>query len=92
MQRRERGGSYHSIFDSFDHYVKFGDPDFSYGIALAQTAGCSTLRLSEADVLPFEFDRFISTVETYLDEVTGLAETMRTDPERQNQLLRDGIY
>ena len=31
------GGSYHSIFDSFDHYVRFGDPSFAYGIALAQT-------------------------------------------------------
>jgi N-acetylated-alpha-linked acidic dipeptidase len=22
------GGSYHSIFDSFDHYTRFGDPKF----------------------------------------------------------------
>ena len=86
------GGSYHSIFDSFDHYEQFGDPDFAYGIALAQTAGRAILRLSEADVLPFEFDRFTSTVEAYLDEVTTLTETMRDDTDRQNRLLRDGTY
>ena len=27
------GGSYHSIYDSFDHYTRFVDPQFDYGIA-----------------------------------------------------------
>ena len=31
------GGSYHSIYDSFDHYVRFGDPTFAYGVTLAWT-------------------------------------------------------
>ena len=43
-------------------------------------------------MLPFEFDRFTSTVEAYLDEVTTLIETMRDDTDRQNRLLRDGTY
>ena len=50
------GGSYHSIYDSFDHYTRFGDPNFDYGIALAKTTGRLVLRLANADVLPFEFD------------------------------------
>ncbi|MDQ3374123.1 MAG: M28 family peptidase, partial [Acidobacteriota bacterium] len=29
------GGSYHSVYDSFDHYTRFGDTNFDYGIALA---------------------------------------------------------
>ncbi len=33
------GGSYHSIYDSFDHYTRFGDPDFAYGITLVKVAG-----------------------------------------------------
>jgi N-acetylated-alpha-linked acidic dipeptidase len=33
----ETSGVYHSVYDSFDHYTRFGDPDFAYGIALAQT-------------------------------------------------------
>ncbi|HEX8685194.1 MAG TPA: M28 family peptidase, partial [Pyrinomonadaceae bacterium] len=26
------GGSYHSVYDSFDHYTRFGDPGFDYGV------------------------------------------------------------
>src|SRR4051794_11589464 len=33
------GGSYHSVYDSFDHYTRFGDPNFDYGIAQAKTTG-----------------------------------------------------
>src|SRR5262249_6124074 len=29
----DQGGVYHSNYDSFDHYVRFGDPGFVYGIA-----------------------------------------------------------
>ena len=86
------GGSYHSIFDSFDHYTRFADTDFSYGVALAQTTGRAVLRLAEADVLPFEFARFASTVETYLDQVTDLVETMRDDTQRQNRLVQNASY
>ena len=86
------GGSYHSIFDSFDHYTRFVDPDFAYGVALAKTAGRTVLRLSEADVLPFEFANFAATVERYLTEVTELADTMRADTTRRNQLVDEGAY
>ncbi len=58
------GGSYHSIYDSFDHYTRFGDPNFAYGIALAKVCGHATLRLANADVLPFEFTNFADTVKS----------------------------
>src|SRR5262249_31386773 len=45
-----QGGSYHSIFDSFDHYTRFIDPDFTYGVALAKVGGRTVLRLADADV------------------------------------------
>ena len=48
------GGSYHSIFDSIDHYTRFGDPTFEYGIALAKVGGRTVLRLANADLLPFD--------------------------------------
>ena len=86
------GGSYHSIFDSFDHYVRFGDPSFAYGIALAQTAGRAMLRLAEADVLPFQFVPFGDTVGRYVDEVVALTDTMRDDTARVTRLIRDGRY
>ena len=86
------GGEYHTIFDSFDHFTRFKDPDFAYGIVLAQTMGRAVLRLANADVLPFEFQNFSNTVAKYQTEVKQLAETMRTDTERQTRLLAEKRY
>ncbi len=83
------GGSYHSIYDSFDHYLRFGDPKFDYGIAQAKTNGRLMLRLANADVLPFEFTTFANTMSRYVDELTKLAETTRRDIEEQNRLISD---
>ena len=83
------GGEYHSIFDSFDDFTRFKDPTFAYGVALAQTMGRCTLRLADADVLPFEFQNLSNTVAKYGTEVKQLAETMRTDTEKQAKLLAE---
>ncbi len=85
------GGSYHSIYDSFDHYTRFGDPKFEYGIALAQTTGRAVLRLADADVLPFEFTNFSETVAKYAKEVSKLADDMREETEEQNRKIREKI-
>jgi len=87
-----RGGSYHSMFDSFDHYTRFGDPGFVYGVALAKTAGRTTLRFANADVLPFQFGSFAENVSRYLEEVTELADEMREKTERENRLIRERMY
>ncbi len=86
------GGSYHSIFDSFDHYTRFGDPTFEYGIMLAKTGGRATLRLAEADVLPYRFTSLSEAIDRYLGEVAELADRMRTDTERQHRLLDTRAY
>ncbi|MGI8555726.1 MAG: transferrin receptor-like dimerization domain-containing protein, partial [Pyrinomonadaceae bacterium] len=84
------GGSYHSIYDSFDHYTRFGDPNFEYGVALSKTAGRMVLRMADADVLPFEFTDFADTVGNYVKEVMTLADTMREDTTRMNRMISDG--
>lgn len=86
------GGSYHSIFDSFDYYTRFGDPGFAYGIALAQTAGRATLRLANADALPFTFSGFTDNVGRYVKEVEKLADEMREQTRRKNRLLEARAY
>ncbi|HKX27072.1 MAG TPA: M28 family peptidase, partial [Blastocatellia bacterium] len=45
-------GVYHSIYDSYDHFTRFVDPNFDYGITLAQTTGRAVLRSASADTLP----------------------------------------
>ncbi|HKY54444.1 MAG TPA: transferrin receptor-like dimerization domain-containing protein, partial [Anaerolineales bacterium] len=86
------GGEYHSIYDSYDHYVRFKDPKFVYGIVLVKTAGRATLRLANADVLPFDFQAFHSTVTGYLNEVMLLLENMREATEVENRLINNKDY
>lgn len=86
------GGSYHSIYDSFDHYTRFGDPGFAYGIALAKVCGHATLRLANADTLPFEFTNFAETIGVYANEVMRLADTMRDETKAQNYNLALGLW
>lgn len=86
------GGSYHSVYDSFDHYTRFGDPNFDYGVTQAKTTGRMVLRLANADVLPFELTTFAETMSRYLDELAKLADTMRRDIDHRNRLLRERAY
>jgi N-acetylated-alpha-linked acidic dipeptidase len=78
------GGSYHSVYDSFVHYTRFGDPNFDYGIALSRTAGRIVLRLANADVLPLSFNNLSNTVEKYVKEVMKLTDDMREATVQKN--------
>lgn len=86
------GGEYHSIYDSYDDYVRFKDPGFRYGIALAQVAGRTTLRMANAELLPFEFKHLSKTLDGYLDEVMKLAEALRDKTKKENRLIQEGLY
>jgi len=85
------GGSYHSIYDSFDHYSRFGDPGFAYGVALAKVCGHAVLRLANADSLPFEFTNFAETVNRYANEVMRLADMMRDETRAMNDQINNGM-
>ena len=43
-------GVYHSAYDSFDHFRRFVDPTFEYGVALAKVAGRLMLRAAQARI------------------------------------------
>lgn len=88
----DEGGEYHSIYDSYDNYVRFKDTDFKYGVALAQTAGRSVLRLADAEVLPFEFSNLQKTVSKYVAEVSQLSDQLRESYTVENRLIKEGKY
>ncbi|MGH8219112.1 MAG: transferrin receptor-like dimerization domain-containing protein [Steroidobacteraceae bacterium] len=83
----EQQGVYHSRYDSFDHYVRFGDPDFAYGVALAKVGGHLMLRMADSDVLPLEFGGFAEAVDRYREELHRLASSERERSENLTQLL-----
>jgi N-acetylated-alpha-linked acidic dipeptidase len=88
----QEGGIYHSTYDSFDHFIRFGDPKFEYGVALAQTAGRLTLRAADADVLPMRMSDLADTVWHYVTEVEKLADTERDDALALKKLVDSGAF
>ena len=88
----DQGGVYHSVYDSFDHYVRFGDPGFAYGIAEAQTAGRIVLRMANASVLPMQFGGFAETVEGYLQELHKMVDNKREQAEQLAKLIDQNAF
>ena len=86
------GGEYHSIYDSYDMFKKFKDPGFQYEVVIAKTAGRVTLRLANADVLPFNYHDFYTTVNEYATEMMKNMEEMRTSTELKNQMIKEKYY
>lgn len=87
----ETAGVYHSAYDSFDHYSRFGDPGFVYGVALAQVAGRIVTRVADADVLPHATVDFAEAVERYTDELHKKTDTMRDRTEWQHRVLNEKL-
>jgi N-acetylated-alpha-linked acidic dipeptidase len=81
------GGVYHSNYDSFDHFVRFGDPGFVYGVAEAKTIGRLVLRIANAGVLPMEFGSFADAIGGYVKELHDLADSKRKQVDALTKLL-----
>ncbi len=71
-------GVYHSIYDSYDHFSKYMDPGFVYGVAQAAVVGTLALRMADAPVVPFSFSdaaaayrRFATAVVAHADASLG---------------------
>ncbi|MBI2518322.1 MAG: M28 family peptidase [Opitutae bacterium] len=88
----QQDGVYHSIYDSFDHYDRFGDPGYHYGVALAQVIGRAMLRTADADVLPLQFKDTAATIGRYTTEVHKLLDALRSATEQKNKLLEQNAY
>jgi N-acetylated-alpha-linked acidic dipeptidase len=88
----DQDGVYHSNYDSFDHYVRFGDPTFAYGVAEAQTVGHVILRVAAAPVLPLEFTGFADTMRDYVEDLHKLLDERRTRAAELTPLLDQNAY
>ena len=86
------GGSYHTLYDTYEHYTRFHDPEFAYGVTLAKVNGRALLRFANADVLPFEFNAFAADMKKAVEELEKFADDMRAETVRVNGLLEDGRF
>jgi len=85
-------GIYHSIYDDFYWYTHFSDTDFVYGRALSQTIGTSVMRLSDAEVLPYDFVDFADTVQKYTKDLEKLLADKQEEIRERNQELDEGVF
>jgi N-acetylated-alpha-linked acidic dipeptidase len=86
------GGIYHSVYDDFYWFMHFSDTDFVYARALAQTGGTAMMRLTDAELLPFNFANFATAIKTYVDELHRLATDERDKIVERNRAIEDGVF
>ena len=67
-------GVYHSVFDNFAWFKKFGDPDFTYEQEMARVFGLEVVRMAGADVLPYDYEEYGKEIAVYLDAARKRAE------------------
>jgi len=78
-------GVYHSVFDNFAWFKKFGDPDFTYEQEMARVFGLEAVRMADADVLPYDYEEYAKEVGVYLD-----AARLRADSKFGERVLDFG--
>jgi N-acetylated-alpha-linked acidic dipeptidase len=85
-------GVYHSAYDSFDHFRRFVDPKFEYGVTLAKVAGRIMLRAAQADLIPVRESDFAASIAGFADELHKLADSMRAKTGELTKLLDDDSF
>ena len=86
------GGSYHTLYDTYEHHTTWNDPGLIYGETLPKVTGRATLRLANAQRLPFEFTALADNIALYVSELEELAETMRDATAKNSELINSGAY
>ena len=86
------GGSYHSLYDTYEHYKRFSDGKFIYGTTLSKVNGRLVLRLSEADILPFRFVNMVDNIGKFVEQNKKLSEDIRKSTKSLNDLLDNNDF
>jgi len=69
-------GVYHSVFDNFNWYKKFGDPDFTINTQMARVLGIEVLHMADVDILPFDNKGYGDAIQSYLKSAKQRAEKL----------------
>jgi N-acetylated-alpha-linked acidic dipeptidase len=68
-----RSGIYHSNYDNFAWFERFGDHEWVFGPMLARADGLLALRLANADVLPYDVERYATDTRTHVETLLAVA-------------------
>lgn len=69
-------GVYHSAFDNFAWFKKFGDPTFAYEQQMARLLGLEAMHMASADVLPYDYELYGREISAYIEAAQARAEKM----------------
>jgi len=67
-------GVYHSAFDNFNWFKKFGDPNFAYEQQMARVFGIQAIRMADTDVLPYDYETYGKEIGNYIEAARKKAE------------------
>ncbi len=62
---------YHTNYDSFGFYEKFVDPSFKMGPMVEQLVGIMTLRLANAEIIPYDVKRYATDLKLHFEKATA---------------------
>lgn len=68
-------GVYHSVFDNYQWFEKFGDPTFAYVQQQARVFGLEVLHMADADVLPYDYRLYGQEIVGYVNKAAQEADT-----------------
>ena len=88
----DRGGTYHSAYDTPWHWDKFADKDEVYGKLFAQTAGTIVMRIAHAEVMPYSFSELSLTIDGYAAGLKSELKQLQADASARSRLLKSGAY
>ena len=83
------GGVYHSQYDDFAWMSRFGDSSYAYHAAAARIAAAMLLRFANADILPYDYVEFATTMQRYLPALDRAIAAKRWNVS--SSALRDAI-
>lgn len=83
---------YHSLYDTYAHYQRFGDPGLAYVGLLAKTNARLVLRTANAGVLPWRYTPFAVSLGRDIDRLQAAAEAAHRDAVRHNALVANDAY
>jgi N-acetylated-alpha-linked acidic dipeptidase len=67
-------GVYHSNYDNFAWFERFGDTEFVFGPMLARVDGLVALRLANADLTPYDVSRYATDTRVHVETLQRVAE------------------
>jgi N-acetylated-alpha-linked acidic dipeptidase len=85
-------GVYHTVYDSYDWFVRFADPAFAYIQQQARIFGLELLHMADADVLPYDYPAYAREIFGYLIQARNRAAARGLDLDFAGALNAAGNF